>query len=162
MTGFLQGTATAMITPFAGSGVNFDAFGEMLEYQIAGGTDMLVILGTTGEPATMTEEEKAAVMVFGVKKANGRIKLVVGCGSNCRGHGVEAAKRAAEIGADGLLAVTPYYNKCTQNGLIAYYRAICGATKLPVICYNVPSRTGVNILPETMEKIAEVPTMAGI
>ncbi len=162
MTGFLQGTATAMITPFAGSGVNFDAFGEMLEYQIAGGTDMLVILGTTGEPATMTEEEKTAVMEFAVKKAKGRIKLVFGCGSNCTAHAVEAAKRAAEIGADGLLAVTPYYNKCTQNGLVAYYESVCGATDLPVIAYSVPSRTGVEILPATMEKLADIPNMAGL
>lgn len=163
MTGFLKGTATAMITPFrADGGVDFGSFGDMIEYQIAGGTDMLVILGTTGEPATMTEEEKTAVMEFSVKKAKGRIKLVFGCGSNCTAHAVEAAKKAEKIGADGLLAVTPYYNKCTQNGLIAYYRSICEAVNLPVIAYCVPSRTGVNILPATMAKIAELPNMAGL
>ncbi len=163
MTGFLKGTATAMITPFrADGGVDFGSFGAMIEYQIAGGTDMLVILGTTGEPATMTEEEKTAVMEFAVKKAKGRIKLVFGCGSNCTAHAVETAKKAEKIGADGLLAVTPYYNKCTQNGLIAYYRSICEAVNLPVIAYCVPSRTGVNILPATMAKIAELPNMAGL
>lgn len=163
MTGFLKGTATAMITPFrTDGGVDFGSFGDMIEYQIAGGTDMLVILGTTGEPATMTEEEKTAVMEFAVKKAKGRIKLVFGCGSNCTAHAVEAAKKAEKIGADGLLAVTPYYNKCTQNGLIAYYRSICEAVNLPVIAYCVPSRTGVNILPATMAKIAELPNMAGL
>lgn len=163
MTGFLKGTATAMITPFrADGGVDFGSFGAMIEYQIAGGTDMLVILGTTGEPATMTEEEKTAVMEFSVKKAKGRIKLVFGCGSNCTAHAVEAAKKAEKIGADGLLAVTPYYNKCTQNGLIAYYSSICEAVNLPVIAYCVPSRTGVNILPATMAKIAELPNMAGL
>lgn len=163
MTGFLKGTATAMITPFrADGGVDFGSFGDMIEYQIAGGTDMLVILGTTGEPATMTEEEKTAVMEFAVKKAKGRIKLVFGCGSNCTAHAVEAAKKAEKIGADGLLAVTPYYNKCTQNGLIAYYSSICEAVNLPVIAYCVPSRTGVNILPATMAKIAELPNMAGL
>ncbi len=163
MTGFLKGTATAMITPFrADGGVDFGSFGAMIEYQIAGGTDMLVILGTTGEPATMTEEEKTAVMEFAVKKAKGRIKLVFGCGSNCTAHAVEAAKKAEKIGADGLLAVTPYYNKCTQNGLIAYYSSICEAVNLPVIAYCVPSRTGVNILPATMAKIAELPNMAGL
>lgn len=163
MTGFLKGTATAMITPFqADGGVDFGSFGDMIEYQIAGGTDMLVILGTTGEPATMTEEEKTAVMEFAVKKAKGRIKLVFGCGSNCTAHAVEAAKKAEKIGADGLLAVTPYYNKCTQNGLIAYYSSICEAVNLPVIAYCVPSRTGVNILPATMAKIAEIPNMAGL
>ena len=163
MTGFLQGTATAMITPFgADGGVNFNSFGEMIERQITAGTDMLVILGTTGEPATMTEEEKVSVMEYSVKKAKGRIKIVFGCGSNCTDHAVSAAKQAEAIGADGLLAVTPYYNKCTQNGLYAYYKSICEAVKIPVIAYNVPSRTGVNIQPATMARIAEIPNMAGI
>ena len=162
MIGFLKGSATAMITPFTESGVNFDAFGKMIEYQIAGGTDALVVLGTTGEPATMTEDEKEALMRYAVKACAGRVKLIFGTGGNNTEKAVRMTKLAEEIGADGILAVTPYYNKCTQNGLIAYYRAICGATKLPVICYNVPSRTGVNILPETMEKIAEIPNMAGI
>lgn len=163
MKGFLSGTATAMITPFGtDGGINFNAFEHMIEKQISGGTDMLVILGTTGEPATMTEEEKISVMEFSVKKAKGRVKIVFGCGSNCTSHAVEAAKKAEAIGADGLLAVTPYYNKCTQNGLIAYYESICTAVNLPVIAYNVPSRTGVNILPATMAKLAELPNMAGI
>lgn len=163
MTGFFSGTATAMITPFgADGGVNFNTFGEMIERQITAGTDMLVILGTTGEPATMTEEEKVSVMEYSVKKAKGRIKIVFGCGSNCTEHAVSAAKQAEAIGADGLLAVTPYYNKCTQNGLYAYYKSICEAVKIPVIAYNVPSRTGVNIQPATMARIAEIPNMAGI
>ena len=163
MTGFFSGTATAMITPFgADGGVNFNTFGEMIERQITAGTDMLVILGTTGEPATMTEEEKVSVMEYSVKKAKGRIKIVFGCGSNCTDHAVSAAKQAEAIGADGLLAVTPYYNKCTQNGLYAYYKSICEAVKIPVIAYNVPSRTGVNIQPATMARIAEIPNMAGI
>ena len=163
MTGFFSGTATAMITPFgADGGVNFNSFGEMIERQITAGTDMLVILGTTGEPATMTEEEKISVMEYSVKKAKGRIKIVFGCGSNCTDHAVSAAKQAEAIGADGLLAVTPYYNKCTQNGLYAYYKSICEAVKIPVIAYNVPSRTGVNIQPATMARIAEIPNMAGI
>ena len=163
MTGFFSGTATAMITPFgADGGVNFNSFGEMIERQITAGTDMLVILGTTGEPATMTEEEKVSVMEYSVKKAKGRIKIVFGCGSNCTDHAVSAAKQAEAIGADGLLAVTPYYNKCTQNGLYAYYKSICEAVKIPVIAYNVPSRTGVNIQPATMARIAEIPNMAGL
>lgn len=163
MKGFLSGTATAMITPFgADGGINFNAFGKMIERQISGGTDMLVILGTTGEPATMTEEEKTSVMEFSVKKAKGRVKLVFGCGSNCTAYAEKAAKKAEEIGADGLLAVTPYYNKCTQNGLVAYYESICNAVNIPVIAYNVPSRTGVNLLPATMAKLAAIPNMAGI
>ena len=163
MTGFFSGTATAMITPFgADGGVNFNSFGEMIERQITAGTDMLVILGTTGEPATMTEEEKVSVMEYSVKKAKGRIKIVFGCGSNCTDHAVSAAKQAEAIGADGLLAVTPYYNKCTQNGLYAYYKSICEAVKIPVIAYNVPSRTGVNIQPATLEKICRLPQVVAV
>ena len=134
----------------------------MIEYQIAGGTDVLLILGTTGEPATMTEEEKEAVMRFSVEKVKGRAKIVFGSGSNSTAHAIEASKKAEALGADGLLAVTPYYNKCTQNGIYEYYRAICDAVHIPVICYNVPPRTGVNILPATMEKIASIDNIAGI
>lgn len=162
MTGFLRGCATAMVTPFTADGINFQAFGEMLEYQIQNGVSALVILGTTGEPATMTEEEKEAVIRFAVEKVKGRTKVIVGTGSNCTEKAVSAGKRAQELGADGLLAVTPYYNKCTQKGLVAYYKAICDAVSVPVICYNVPSRTGVNIIPDTMAQIAEIPNIAGI
>ncbi len=162
MKGFLQGSATAIVTPFTADGVNFDAFGKMIDYQIANGTDALVVLGTTGEPATMTEEEKVAAMRFAVKYAKGRTKLIFGAGSNCTANAVEASRRAEVLGADGILAVTPYYNKCTQGGLITYYREICSAVQVPVIAYNVPGRTGVNILPETMARIAEIPNMAGI
>ena len=162
MIGFLKGSATAMITPFTEDGVNFEAFGKMIEYQIAAGTDALVVLGTTGEPATMTDEEKEAVMRCAAAQCAGRVKLIFGTGGNNTKKAVEMTRLAEQCGADGILAVTPYYNKCTQKGLIEYYKAICGATALPVICYNVPSRTGVNILPETMAQIAEIPNMAGI
>ncbi len=162
MTGFLKGSATAMITPFARDGVDFDAFGEMIEYQIENGTDALVVLGTTGEPATMTETEKEALMRFAAERVAGRIKLIFGTGSNCTESAAEAGKRAESLGADGILAVTPYYNKCTQKGLEDYYGAVCSAVKIPVICYNVPSRTGVNIAPATMARLAEIPNMAGI
>lgn len=162
MRGFLRGSATAMITPFTADGVNFDCFEKMIEYQIEGGTDALVVLGTTGEPATMTDAEKEALMRFAVEKAKGRVKLIFGTGGNNTQKAVALTRLATEIGADGILAVTPYYNKCTQNGLVEYYKAICDATPLPVICYNVPGRTGVNILPATMERIADIPNMAGI
>ncbi len=162
MVDFFRGTATAMITPFTQEGVNFDAFERMIEFQIENGTDALLILGTTGEPATMTEEEKEAVMRFAVEKIAGRAKVIFGSGSNSTAHAVEASKKAEAMGADGLLAVTPYYNKCTQNGLVEYYRAITDAVRIPVICYNVPARTGVNIKPETMERIADIPNIAGI
>ena len=163
MLNFFNGTATAMITPFTKEGkVNFEAFGRMIDFQIENGTDVLVILGTTGEPATMTEEEKISLMEYSVQKVAKRAKIVFGTGSNCTAHAVESSKLAQKMGADGLLAVTPYYNKCTQNGLYEYYKAIASAADLPVICYNVPPRTGVNILPATMKKIAEIDNIAGI
>lgn len=152
-----------MITPFYDDGgVNFEAFGKMIDYQIANGTDALVVLGTTGEPATMTDEEKVAVMEFAVKKNAHRAKLIFGTGSNCTANAVAASVRAEKMGADGLLCVTPYYNKCTQKGIVEYYKAICSSVHIPVIAYNVPGRTGVNILPATAEELAEIPNMAGI
>lgn len=162
MVGFCNGILTAMITPFNGDGVNFEEFGKMIDYQINGGSDAVVVLGTTGEPATMTEEEKTAVIEFSVRHAAGRIKVIVGTGSNDTKKAVAASVKAEKLGADGVLAVTPYYNKCTQKGLFEYYREICSAIKIPVIAYNVPSRTAVNILPETAEKLALIPNMAGI
>ncbi len=163
MLGFFHGTATAMITPFDKNGkVNFDAFGRMIEYQIENGTDVLVILGTTGEPATMTAAEKEEVMRFSVQKVQGRAKIVFGSGSNNTAQAVEASLKAQEMGADGLLVVTPYYNKCTQNGIYEYYKTIAEAVHIPIICYNVPPRTGVNILPATMERIATLPNIAGV
>lgn len=163
MLGFFHGTATAMITPFDKNGkVNFDAYGRMIEYQIENGTDVLVILGTTGEPATMTAAEKEEVMRFSVQKVQGRAKIVFGSGSNNTAQAVEASLKAQEMGADGLLVVTPYYNKCTQNGIYEYYKTIAEAVHIPIICYNVPPRTGVNILPATMERIATLPNIAGV
>lgn len=163
MKAFFKGTATAMITPFYDNGgVNFDAFGRMIEYQIENGTDALVVLGTTGEPATMSEDEKTAVMKYAVEKIAGRAKVIFGTGSNCTAHAVEASIKAEKMGADGLLAVTPYYNKCTQKGIVEYYKAICSAVKIPVIAYNVPARTGVNIQPATAEQLSYIENMAGI
>ncbi len=162
MKGFFKGSATALITPFDETGVNYKVLGELIEHQIEGGTDAIVFLGTTGEPSTMTFEEEHILMDYAVKKVNGRAKVIFGCGSNCTADAIMTAKAAEKFGADGLLAVTPYYNKCTQNGLVAYYKAICDAVKIPVIAYNVPGRTGVEIQPTTMAKIAEIPNIAGI
>ena len=163
MIGFCNGIITAMVTPFYDNGgVNLPEFGKMIEYQIEGGTDAVVVLGTTGEPATMTEDEKVAVIKYAVENFKGRIKIIVGTGSNDTKKAVAASVRAQELGADGVLVVTPYYNKCTQEGLYLYYKAICDAVKIPVIAYNVPSRTAVNILPETAERLAGIPNMAGI
>ena len=162
MKGFFNGSATALITPFDETGVNYETLGQLIEHQIAGGTDAIVFLGTTGEPSTMSFEEEHIVMEFAVKKVNGRAKTIFGCGSNNTADAVMTAKAAEKFGADGLLAVTPYYNKCTQNGLVEYYKAICEAVSIPVIAYNVPGRTGVEIQPATMAKIADIPNIAGI
>ena len=162
MKGFFKGSATALITPFTESGVNYEVLRELIEHQIAGGTDAIVFLGTTGEPSTMSFEEEHELMEFAVKTVNGRAKVIFGCGSNNTADAVMTAQKAESYGADGLLAVTPYYNKCTQNGLVAYYKAICEAVSIPVIAYNVPGRTGVEIQPTTMAKIAEIPNIAGI
>ncbi len=162
MINFLTGAATALVTPFQDRSVNFEAFGNLIDYQLENGVSALVVLGTTGEPATMSEEEKTALIEFAMKYVNGRAKVIVGTGSNNTEKAAEASKRAESLGADGVLAVTPYYNKCTQNGLYLYYKTICESVHIPVICYNVPARTGVNILPETMARIAEIPNIAGI
>ena len=162
MKGFFKGSATALITPFDENGINFEVLGQLIEYQIAGGTAAIVFLGTTGEPSTMSFEEEHVLMDYAVKKVAGRTKVIFGCGSNNTADAVMTAKAAEKFGGDGLLAVTPYYNKCTQNGLVAYYKAICEAVSIPVIAYNVPGRTGVEIQPATMAKIAEIPNIAGI
>ena len=150
-----KGTATALITPFTDNGVDFKALDKILDYQVDGGVNALVILGTTGEPATMTKEEKVAVVEAVVKKLKGKLPIIVGAGANCTADAVENAKLYTSLGADGLLVVTPYYNKCTGDGLVAHYTAVAKATPLPIIAYNVPGRTGVNMLPKTFAKIAE-------
>ena len=162
MKGFFKGSATALITPFNENGVNYDALGELIENQIAGGTAAIIFLGTTGEPSTMSFAEEHILMEYAVKKVNGRAKVIFGCGSNNTADAVMTAQAGERFGADGLLAVTPYYNKCTQKGLVEYYKAICQSVSIPVIAYNVPGRTGVEIQPATMAKIAELPNIAGI
>lgn len=162
MKGFFKGSATALITPFNETGVNYEVLDQLIEYQIKNGTDAIVFLGTTGEPSTMSFAEEHVLMEYAVKKVAKRAKVIFGCGSNCTADAVMTAKKAESYGADGLLAVTPYYNKCTQNGLVEYYKAICEAVSIPVIAYNVPGRTGVEIQPATMAKIADIPNIAGI
>ena len=162
MKGFFKGSATAIITPFTDTAVNYEVLDQLIEHQIAGGTDAIIFLGTTGEPSTMSFEEEHILMEHTVKKVAGRAKVIFGCGSNNTADAIMTAQKAESYGADGLLAVTPYYNKCTQNGLVAYYKAICESVSIPVIAYNVPGRTGVEIQPATMAKIAEIPNIAGI
>ncbi len=156
------GSATALITPFTKDGVDFEAFKRLIDFQIENGTDALVVCGTTGEPATMTYEERATVVKFAIDYINKRVPVIVGTGSNATHIAVSNSKVAYEAGADALLVVTPYYNKCTQEGLYRHFEAVCAATPLPVICYSVPGRTGVNITPETLERLADLETMTAI
>ena len=151
-----KGAGVAIVTPMKADGeVNYDVLGEMLEAQIQGGTDAIIICGTTGESATLTEEEHSAVIRYAIKKVNKRIPVIAGTGSNCTATAIKLSKEAEKDGADGLLLVTPYYNKATQNGLIAHYTAIANAVNIPIILYNVPSRTGCNLLPETIAKLVK-------
>ena len=151
-----KGAGVAIVTPMKADGeVNYDVLGEMLEAQIQGGTDAIIICGTTGESATLTEDEHSAVIRYAIKKVNKRIPVIAGTGSNCTATAIKLSKEAEKDGADGLLLVTPYYNKATQNGLIAHYTAVANAVNIPIILYNVPSRTGCNLLPETIAKLVK-------
>ena len=151
-----NGAGVAIVTPMKANGdVNFDKLEEMINRQIDGGTDCIVIAGTTGESATLTMEEHADVIKAAVEFTKHRVPVVAGTGSNCTKTAIQLSKEAEGFGADGLLIVTPYYNKATQAGLIAHYSEIADNTKLPIILYNVPSRTGTNILPETVAELVK-------
>ena len=150
-----KGAGVALITPFnEDETVNFDMLGELIERQIAGKTDAIIVCGTTGEPATMTEDEKLAVIRYAVEKTAGRIPVIAGTGGNATSVVIDFSKKAEALGVDGLLVVTPFYNKATQNGLYAHYKEVAKAVSLPIIMYNVPSRTGCNIAPETAVRLA--------
>ena len=150
-----KGAGVALITPFnEDETVNYDMLGELIERQIAGKTDAIIVCGTTGEPATMTEDEKLAVIRYAVEKTAGRIPVIAGTGGNATSVVIDFSKKAETLGVDGLLVVTPFYNKATQNGLYAHYREVAKAVSLPIIMYNVPSRTGCNIAPETAVRLA--------
>ena len=146
-----KGAGVALITPFHEDGsVNYEKLTEILEEQIAEGTDAIVAVGTTGEAATLTEDEHIEVVAHTVKVVNHRIPVIAGTGSNCTATAIDLSKRAEQAGADGLLLVTPYYNKATQKGLYTHYKAIADAVSIPCILYNVPGRTGMKIEPKTM------------
>ena len=150
------GACVAIVTPFTDDNkVDFDQFGQLIERQIAAGTDAICVCGTTGESATLSEEEHSAVIRYAIKKVNKRIPVIAGTGSNCTATAIKLSKEAEKDGADGLLLVTPYYNKATQKGLIAHYTAIAKAVSLPIILYNVPSRTGCNLQPETIAALVK-------
>ncbi len=151
-----KGAGVAIVTPFKDNGeVNYPEFEKMIEFQIKNGTDAIIVCGTTGEAATMSEEEHMDVVKFCIDKVAGRIPVVAGTGSNCTQTAIELSKKAQEYGADAVLLVTPYYNKATQGGLYAHFGAVAKEIDIPIILYNVPSRTGCNILPETAVKLAK-------
>ena len=156
------GLCTALVTPFRGEGVNYEMLEALIERQIRSGADAIVLAGTTGESPTLTDAEKLEIFRVGVNTAAGRTKIIAGTGSNSTAKAVDLSEKAAHIGVDAILAVTPYYNKSTQPGLIQYYTAVAEASGLPVIAYNVPSRTGVDIRVDTCRKLAEIPGIAGI
>lgn len=150
-----KGSGVAIITPFTQDGVDFEKLGQLLDWHVEQGTDAIIICGTTGEATTMTDEEKKAAYKFTVEKIAGRIPVIAGTGSNDTHHSIELSKYAESVGCDGLLLVSPYYNKTTQKGLIAHYTAIADAVNIPIVLYNVPGRTGLNINPDTVRTLAK-------
>lgn len=157
-----KGCGTALITPFTNDGVDFEELRKLIEFQILEGIDSLIICGTTGESSTMSLEEKKSVIEFSIKIANGRVPIIASTGGNNTKEVINLSKYAESVGADGLLLVTPYYNKTTQNGLIAHFTEIAKSVSLPIILYNVPSRTGLNIEPETCLELSKIPNIVGI
>lgn len=159
-----KGAGVAIITPmYADGAVNYEGFAELVEFQIKNGTDAIIVCGTTGEASTLTHEEHLDVIRYCVKVVAGRVPVIAGTGSNCTETAAYLSKEAEKAGADGLLLISPYYNKATQNGLYAHFKAIADSVKLPVILYNVPSRTGCNILPETVVRLCrDVENIVGI
>lgn len=150
------GAGVAIITPFNEDGsVNYEEFGRIIDDQINGGSDAIIVCGTTGESSTMDHDEHIEVIKYCVEKVAGRVPVIAGSGSNCTREAINISKRAEEVGANGLLCVTPYYNKCTQEGLYQYYKAISDAVNIPIIMYNIPGRTGTTIQPETAVRIAK-------
>lgn len=162
-TPVFTGAGVAIITPFTADGnVNYPVLGELLEFQMANGTDAIVICGTTGESSTLTHEEHVGCIQYTIEKIAGRVPVIAGTGSNDTEYAIALSKEACELGADALLLVTPYYNKTSQRGLIAHYTAVADAVTKPIILYNVPSRTGVNLLPETCLELSKHPMINGI
>ena len=157
-----KGVGTALVTPMNESGVDYEALGRLIDWQIASGVNALVVCATTGEAPTLTDNEHCKVLEFAIQRSGHRIPIIAGTGSNDTSHAIMMSQFACTIGADAVLCVTPYYNKPTQSGLIASYTAIADAITAPVILYNVPSRTGVNIEPETYGILAEHPNICGI
>lgn len=156
------GSGVAICTPFNDDGINFDAYQRLLDFQLSQNTDAIIVCGTTGEPSTMTVQEKISLIDFTVKNVNNRVPVIAGTGGNNTSEVIKISEKAQELGVDGLLIVTPYYNKTTQKGLIQHYTAINKAVDIPIIIYNVPGRTGLNISPETVAQLAHLENISGI
>lgn len=157
-----EGACTALITPMNEAGVDYDAFGRLIDWQIEQGIDALLIAGTSGEGSTLNDEEHREVLQFAVKRINHRVPAIAGTGSNDTAYAKELTKYACSIGYDACLVVTPYYNKTTQKGLIAMYKAIADVSDKPLILYNIPSRTGINIQPDTLAALKDYPNIAAV
>ena len=154
------GVGTAIVTPMNADGsINYDEFGKLIEFQIANGADALVVCGTTGEASTMPDEEHLECVGYAVKKVAHRVPVIAGTGANDTAHGIRLSAAAEKLGVDALLQVTPYYNKASQRGLVKHFTAIADSVKIPIILYNVPSRTGCNISIDTYKELAKVPTI---
>ncbi len=162
MSKLFEGSGVALITPFEDDRINYNKLSELIEWHIENKTDAIIICGTTGESATMTEKERREVIKFTVEKVNRRIPVIAGSGSNNTAYSIDLSKYCEEVGVDGLLVVTPYYNKATQDGLIKHFEVIANSTKLPIILYNVPGRTGVNIQPKTVKVLSEIENIVAI
>lgn len=156
------GTASAIVTPMTKTGIDYDVLGRFLEFQIENGINAIVVMGTTGENATIEPEDQKEVIRYTVQKVAGRVPVIAGTGTNNTEHVLKNTRNACEVGADAVLVVTPYYNKATQNGLITHFTTVADASTVPVILYNVPSRTGCNLLPKTLAKLAEHPRIAAV
>lgn len=157
-----KGIATALVTPLTPDGIDYDRFGKLLDWQVAEGIDGLVVCGTTGEASTLTDDEHKAAIKFAVERVNGRVPVIAGTGSNDTEYAIELTKYACSVGVDGVLLVTPYYNKATQNGLIKMFSTLADESTAPVILYNVPSRTGVNIQPKTLYELSKHPNISAV
>ncbi len=157
-----KGMATAIVTPMTKDGIDYDALGRFIEFQIENGINAIVVMGTTGENATIEPEDQTAVIRFAVEKVAKRVPVIAGTGTNNTEHVLHNTRNACAAGADAILVVTPYYNKATQNGLIAHFTAVADASTVPMILYNVPGRTGCNLLPKTVAKLAEHPNIVAI
>ncbi len=157
-----RGTGTALITPFRGGAFDEAGYRSFIDFQIEGGVDALIVLGTTGEAPSVTDEERARIISCAVSHSKGRVPVIVGTGSNSTAHTISMSVQAQDLGADGVLVVTPYYNKPTQEGLYLHFKAVARSISIPIVLYNVPGRTGCNILPETVARLLDVPNIVGI